>query len=64
MESMIRKVIPCEFKKNKYECNVQGLSDEPLNCEECGCYKPKRLMPRIVPVLRPHDYMIIASGIV
>jgi uroporphyrinogen-III synthase len=63
MKNIIKKVVPCEFKKSRYECSVRGLSDVPLKCEECESYRMK-LPPKPGLALRPSDYVIITSKMV
>lgn len=64
MEKIIKKIIPCRFKKSEYECKILGLRDEPLSCEGCISYKPRNPIPKSALALRPSDYIVIASEIV
>ena len=64
MESIIRKIIPCRFKQSEYKCELRGLNDKQLSCEGCESYRSKNPIPKYAPILRPSDYIVIASEIV
>ena len=55
---IIRKIIPCKFKVNGYECNA--VIEKLPNCEECDLYEPKISIPRISIMLTPFDYVMLA----
>ena len=55
--SIIRKIIPCRFKKNGYECET--AKGNPKSCGKCLAYSAKLPLPSLM--LTSSDYSMFVA---